>query len=81
MWVSMGPIVDRTQDVLGASDLAIVEFRRLMVDAAKAVVAGAPAIGSDTAIVQTQIASFEGIILKDTNWQNPHAHAAKSATG
>ena len=81
MWVGMGPIVDRTQDVLGASDLAIVEFRRLMVDAAKAVDAGAPAIGSDSTIVQTQIASFEGVIPKETNWQNPHGHTAKSAAG
>ena len=36
MWVGMGPIVDRSKDILGASDMAIVEFRRLMVDAAKA---------------------------------------------
>ena len=30
MWTSMGPITDRTRDRLGASDLAIVEFRRIM---------------------------------------------------
>ena len=35
MWETMGPIADRTQERLGASDLAIVEFRRLMVDAVR----------------------------------------------
>ena len=29
MWVSMGAIVDRTTDTLGASDMAVVEFRKL----------------------------------------------------
>ena len=36
MWESMGPIADRTQERLGASDIAIVQFRRLMIDAARA---------------------------------------------
>ena len=36
MWVTMGPIADRERDLLGASDLAIVEFRRQMVEAAQA---------------------------------------------
>ena len=46
MWVSPGPIVDRTKDFLGASDLAVVEFRKLMVEAARAVARGEPAIGT-----------------------------------
>lgn len=69
MWVSMGAIVDRTHDVLGASDLAIVEFRRLMVDAARMVESGAAAIGTDPAIVHADIASFQGIIAKDSDWR------------
>jgi phthalate 4,5-dioxygenase oxygenase subunit len=35
MWESMGPITDRSQDNPGASDLAVAQFRRLMVAAAK----------------------------------------------
>ena len=69
MWVSMGPIVDRTRDVLGASDVAIVEFRRLMVDAACMAAEGAPALGTDESIDHRQIASFEGVISKDTDWR------------
>ena len=36
MWETMGPIADRTRERLGASDLAVVEFRRIMVEAARA---------------------------------------------
>ena len=45
MWESMGPIADRTQERLGASDIAIVQFRRLMIDAARAFTEEARVIG------------------------------------
>ena len=45
MWESMGPIMDRSRERLGASDLAIVEFRRIMLEAARTLAAGGPAIG------------------------------------
>ena len=32
MWEGMGPISDRSSERLGASDVAVVEFRRLMVE-------------------------------------------------
>jgi phthalate 4,5-dioxygenase oxygenase subunit len=71
MWVSMGPIVDRTNDVLGASDLAIVEFRRLMVDAARRVAAGGKAIGTEAPrIPQARIASVEGVYPKTVDWRS-----------
>src|SRR6478735_1256366 len=46
MWVTMGPIADRTHERLGASDVAIVEFRKQMVDAVRAFQQGKPAIGT-----------------------------------
>ncbi len=71
MWCSMRPIVDRSKDILGASDLAIVEFRRLMVDAATKVAGGGQAIGTGPdRVAQTSIASFERIIPKDTDWRD-----------
>ncbi|MEP3948215.1 Rieske 2Fe-2S domain-containing protein [Ascidiaceihabitans sp.] len=70
MWVSMGAKVDRSKDILGASDLAIVEFRRLMVDAAQLVAEGGPAIGANPDIVQTNIASYEGVVSKDVDWRD-----------
>jgi phthalate 4,5-dioxygenase len=70
MWVGMGPIVDRSTDILGASDLAIVEFRRLMVDAALKVAAGGEAIGTgENRIPHVRIASREGVFPKTVDWR------------
>ena len=49
MWETMGPIADRTREKLGASDLAVVEFRRIMIEAARAMAHGGPAIGTHAA--------------------------------
>ena len=70
MWESMGPIVDRSHDRLGASDLAIVEFRKQMVEAARAFAAGAPAIGTTSPrIPLARLCSFEGIVSKAADWR------------
>lgn len=70
MWESMGAIVDRTEDRLGASDLAVVEFRKLMVEAARQVADGGPAIGTTTPRVPlAKLQSFEGIVPKTSAWQ------------
>ncbi len=70
MWVSPGPIVDRTRDFLGASDLAVVEFRRMMVEAARAVARGEPALGTaEPRLPQAAIGSLEGIYPKDEDWR------------
>ena len=49
MWEGMGPISDRSKERVGASDVAVVAFRRLMVEAARIVRKGGPAIGTDRA--------------------------------
>ena len=69
MWVSMGSRVQRHTDILGASDLAIVEFRRLMTDAARKVAEGGRAIGTDSPIPQAKIASHEGVYPKEVDWR------------
>jgi len=70
MWESMGPIVDRTQDRLGASDIAVVEFRKQMVEAARTVQAGGPAIGTTRPHVPlSKLRSFEGIVPKTSDWR------------
>jgi phthalate 4,5-dioxygenase oxygenase subunit len=69
MWETMGPIADRSQERLGASDMAIVQFRRIMVEAARRVAAGGPAIGTAPGVIaQVRLRSFEGIVPKTTNW-------------
>ena len=70
MWETMGPIADRSRERLGASDLAIVEFRRIMVDAARTVSGGGAALGTrDRKIAFAKLRSFEGIVPKATDWQ------------
>ena len=69
MWETMGAIADRSRERLGASDVAIVQFRRIMVDAARKVRDGGPAIGTTAQRVpQVKLSSFEGIVPKTTRW-------------
>ena len=70
MWVTMGPIADRTKERLGASDLAVVEFRRLMVDAAREMREHGIALGTtEPAIPHVNIRSFEGVVPKSADWR------------
>ena len=75
MWESMGPIVDRSRDKPGSSDVAVVQFRRMMVNAAKRVAEGGPAIGTtEPRIPHVKLASFEGIVPKTTDWRTLGTH-------
>lgn len=70
MWETIGPIADRSSEILGASDLAIVEFRRQMVEAANIFRSGGEAIGSrQPRIPQSKLHSFEGIVDKGLDWR------------
>jgi phthalate 4,5-dioxygenase oxygenase subunit len=70
MWESMGPIADRPADHLGASDIAVIQFRRQMIAAAKRFRDGGPAIGTTEPVIpQVKLASFEGIVPKTTDWR------------
>jgi len=75
MWESMGPIVDRSRDKPGSSDLAVVQFRRMMVNAAKRVAEGGPAIGTtEPRIPHVRLASYEGVVPKSTDWRTLGVH-------
>ena len=70
MWASMGPITDRTRDRLGASDVAIVEFRRIMLDAGHRIrCAAGHAIGTQGATPMATLRAFEGVIPKADDWR------------
>lgn len=69
MWVTMGAIADRSHDRLGASDLAIVEFRRVMLDAVRAFQDGQPAIGTGELAIPPAVCSFQAIVPKTTDWR------------
>jgi phthalate 4,5-dioxygenase oxygenase subunit len=74
MWESMGPITDRSEDQFGASDLAVAQFRRMMVAAAKKFEQGAPAIGTEGWSAEPRtpdvdLASYEGVVAKSVDWR------------
>jgi phthalate 4,5-dioxygenase len=70
MWESMGPIADRSRDHPGSSDVAVVQFRRMMMAAAKKFQEGAPALGTaEPRIPHVRLASFEGIAPKTVDWR------------
>ena len=70
MWESMGPIADRHNDRLGSSDLAIVQFRRVMLDAIKQMQSGGDILGADTKLRYIDLASYEGVVPKTFDWKS-----------
>ena len=70
MWETMGPLADRSKDRLGASDVAIVEFRRQMFEAARTMQSGGRAIATgEGRTPHATLRSFEGIVAKGTDWR------------
>jgi len=80
MWESMGPITDRSLDNPGASDLAVAQFRRMMVAAAKKFRDGGPAIGSEKDMPYASLASFEGVTPKSVDWRTLGARQGEEVT-
>lgn len=74
MWVTMGPITNRSRDRLGASDLAVVEFRKQMVKAAQAFADGEAAIGTGDATIPAHTCSFQAVVPKTINWKEFNAN-------
>jgi phthalate 4,5-dioxygenase oxygenase subunit len=69
MWVTMGPIADRTQERLGASDVAIVEFRKQMLEAVEAFRRGERAINTGENAITPEVCAFQAIVPKATDWR------------
>ncbi len=70
MWESMGAIADRTSERLGASDIAVVQFRRIMLNAVAQFTAGNGTIGLTAPhIPQAALRSYQGVVPKTENWR------------
>jgi phthalate 4,5-dioxygenase oxygenase subunit len=80
MWETMGALVDRSRDRLGASDVAIITFRRQMLAAAKTMEAGGAAIATGKSRTpHANLSSFEGIVPKTIDWRSLGTGAAHAA--
>jgi phthalate 4,5-dioxygenase oxygenase subunit len=70
MWETMGPIAYRSQERLGVSDAAILQFRRIMVEAARHFAATGRVIGrGQPYIPHARLGSFEGVVPKTEDWR------------
>lgn len=80
MWGSMGAIADRSAERLGASDIAVIQFRRIMLDAITRFERGAGAIGQVRPhLPQATLRSYQGIVARTENWRLLGAEAAEVA--
>src|SRR5262249_51556199 len=64
---SMGPIVDRSREHLGPADKAVIQARRLLLQAIKAVEIGGAPLGVEPTYYTLRPA--EAIIARDTDWR------------
>jgi phthalate 4,5-dioxygenase oxygenase subunit len=70
MWESMGKISDRTSERLGASDIAVIQFRRLLLDAVTRFMDGHSTIGQVAPhLPQAKLRSYQGIVAKTEDWR------------
>ena len=73
MWITMGKIADRSNDRLGASDMAIVEFRKQMIEAVRNCQQSGKAIGAGELAIGQNVCSFQGVIPKSVDWRQYEA--------
>jgi hypothetical protein len=64
---SMGPIVDRSQEHLGASDKAIIAMRRMLLQAARSVGQGIDPPGTGTEYYQLR--AIDKVLPSGAEWQ------------
>jgi phthalate 4,5-dioxygenase len=76
---SMGPIVDRTREHLGTSDVGVIRIRRRLLDGVQRFERGEALIGHDPAIPYDRLASEQRVIGTGEPWQAVGAHAGEFA--
>ena len=64
---SMGPIVDRSKEHLGPADKAVIQARRLLLEAVRAVRDGG--IPRGIAPTYYTLAAAEGVVARDADWR------------
>lgn len=74
---SMGPVVDRPREHLGTSDVAIIRFRRRLLESLERSIAGQDPIGLVTPIPYERMRSEQKVIPIDQPWQTVGAFAGE----
>ena len=74
---SMGPVVDRTAEHLGTSDIAIIRMRKRMLEAVNRFQTGQPLIGLDPNLPYDKIRTEQLIIPIGQPWQSVGAYAGE----
>jgi phthalate 4,5-dioxygenase oxygenase subunit len=75
---TMGPIFDRTREHLGVSDVAVIRFRRMMIDAATGHASdGATPPGLQGEVPYSSMRAQERVVPMDQPWQTIGAFAGE----
>lgn len=74
----MGPIVDRSREHLGPADRAIIQARRLLLEAVKTVADGGTPRGVEP--TYSELAAAEAVLPKGTDWREAELPAGSQIT-
>jgi phthalate 4,5-dioxygenase len=74
---SMGPRYDRTREHLGASDVAVIRMRRLMLDSVRRFDQGEEPFGLAEPVRYDSLRAFEAVVPKDVPWQRAEQVAVR----
>jgi phthalate 4,5-dioxygenase oxygenase subunit len=77
---SMGPIYDRRREHLGASDVAVIQLRRVLLDAVRAFSKGEAPLGLGEPVAYRRLAAEERLVSKETPWQTVGAFAGEATS-
>jgi phthalate 4,5-dioxygenase oxygenase subunit len=69
MWCTMGAISNRGADRLGASDIAVVEFRKQMLKAVRTFQETGNAIGTGADAIPKEVCAFQTMVPKGSDWR------------
>jgi hypothetical protein len=65
---SMGPIIDRTREHIGVSDLAVIRMRRIMLDSVRRFQAGGQPVGLEKEIDYSTVRAIQVVLPAGELW-------------